>query len=262
VSAKPPKSAPFAVKLAYYAEGPVDVRLCAQMKYHHRECRGHLVDRYCPTIRGHIFNSGPCKDWHTPERALRAGQKILVGMREQLADLALEEAMTKAANEPLTDEELAIVDVAYERGKVSLAEVRINMLQRRIGALQAERDAACSRVEQAGSDITTARLLLRSVWRSLDAAGRSMGRSMDAVALETAMELIDRNFKMPFAKAQLYDENPVGFIESARAALSAVSDQQINDRGYNPKPHNQPQPIITPPPPRPTDPESAGRSNP
>lgn len=171
----PPKDAPFAAKLAYYAEGPVGVRLCAQMKYYNRECRGHLVDRYCPTLRGHMFVSGPCKDWHDPDRARRAGQKMLARMRRQLVDIALEEALTKAFNEPLTDDDLSIV--------------------------------------------------------------------------------------VPFPKAQMYDGNPAGFVESARAALSAVSDQTLNDRGYNPKPNDQPRPIITPSPPRPTAPERAGRSN-
>lgn len=150
----PPKDAPFAVKLAYYAEGPVEVRLCAQMKYYNRECRGHLVDRYCPTLRGHMFVSGPCKDWHDPDRARRAGQKILARMRRQLADIALEEALTKAANEPLTDDELSIVDAAYERGKALMAEVRINMLERRIATLQADLAAALTvpSIQSAPSD--------------------------------------------------------------------------------------------------------------
>lgn len=83
----PAKDAPFAVKLAYYAGGRVTVHLCPQMKYYTKDCRGHLVDRYSPAIRGRAFVSGPCRDWHTPDRARRAGQKILARMRRQLAEM-------------------------------------------------------------------------------------------------------------------------------------------------------------------------------
>ena len=50
---------------------------------------------------------------------------------------------------------------------------------------------------------------------------------MDAVALETAMELLDRNFPVPIGKAREYDANPVGFIEAARAALADTTTDEV-----------------------------------
>lgn len=66
------------------------------------------------------------------------------------------------------------------------------------------------------ADMQLARTLLTAVWRLLDAAGESMGRSPRNVALETAMALIDAHFdKDPALQADL-DTDRAAFVDYCR----------------------------------------------
>lgn len=67
---------------------------------------------------------------------------------------------------------------------------------------------------------------LRQIWQSFDAGGVSMGRSREAVWLETAMDLLsyDNSF------SNLADEDPRKFDEIAREARYMVTKEKIAER--------------------------------
>lgn len=77
-----------------------------------------------------------------------------------------------------------------------------------------------------------ARTLLALLWRKYDAAGISMGRSHEAVLLETAMELFGEPDVNEIAKL----DEPAGYGNVVEEARSWLSERRAIKLGFGAKP--------------------------
>jgi hypothetical protein len=68
-------------------------------------------------------------------------------------------------------------------------------------------------------DVQLARLLLRSMWRTLDLGGESWGRSEFAERLEGAMGLLDAHFPINHELGHRMDTEPLKFYQEVEDIL-------------------------------------------